>query len=175
MLNRSLRRALFIGQRWAGSMEPGPIDHGPDRRHAPTRGEVVLLVDLAAIIRIADGTGRLLGHRHPCGVTPISRSCLHHRLLGCCSTESGASDLAAGFKGRCIDRANGQRRDLHPSAARMTRNSASSPRVVLRLERGVERRAWGVLHRRAEMPQRASTPVGWSTNTSCRNSGERKT
>jgi len=120
--NQIFRGLLSIGQRRARSMEPGSVDHGPDRRHALTGGEVILLVNLAAIIRTTDGTGRLFGHRYPCGVSPISRSRLHRRLLDLVLLDGfGPSDLAAGASGRvCIRHAKEKRCDLHPAAARMT-------------------------------------------------------
>ena len=80
-VDQSLRGLLFIGQRRPRSMEPRSVGQWPDRRHPPTRGEVILLVHLAAIVRSTDGTGRLFRHRYPSGVTKISRSHLHRRLL----------------------------------------------------------------------------------------------
>lgn len=78
-------------------MEPSSVDHWPDRRHTPARSEVVFFVHLAARTGSTDGTGRLFGHRHPCGISPISLSHLHRRwLIWCCSTGSDLPNLAAG-------------------------------------------------------------------------------
>src|SRR5690606_19688559 len=130
MVNPTASCLLFFAQRRSRSMEPSSVDHWPDRRHTPARGKVVFLVHLAAFTRSTDGTGRLFGHRHPCGISPISLSPMTHMHRRSCSwsstTGSALPNLAADSTTlKCTNHDKKTCRVLHLAPLRMNQNFAA--------------------------------------------------